>query len=124
MYNLALNVCRVLTKGRFQRIERSKKYLTHDENGGMSCFQHRSIYFVDTRGVVLRINDEVLIRNCPPISARKRFALDQVLRSPETQHEFMHRDVVTNSQPPARWKETGEVSPRHTVLTRPRLRVP
>jgi len=30
---------RVLTKGYLQRIERSKKYLTHDENGGASYFQ-------------------------------------------------------------------------------------
>ena len=50
----------------------------------------------DTCGVVLRVKDEVLIRNCPPISARKRFTLDQVLRSPETQHELMHKN---SSQP-------------------------
>lgn len=47
---------------------------------------------------VLRIDDEVVIRNCPPVSARKRFILDQILRSPETQHELMHKNVATNSQ--------------------------
>ena len=35
----------------------------------------------------LRINDTVLIRNCPPISARKRFTLETVLKSPETEHD-------------------------------------
>jgi len=70
----------VIHKQTGKRIERSKKYLTHDENGG------------------LRINDQVLIRNCPPISARKRFTLDQVLRSPETQHELMHKNATTDSQ--------------------------
>jgi len=71
----------VIHKQTGKRIERSKKYLTHDENG------------------VLRIDDEVLIRNCPPISARKRFTLDQVFRSPETQHELMHKNTSTNPQP-------------------------
>ena len=68
-----------------QRIERSKKYLTHDENDGVSF---------------LRNDDQVLIRNCPPISARKRFTLDQVLRSPETQHELMHKNAAANSPGP------------------------
>lgn len=35
-----LPVCCVLTKGHFQRIERSKKYLTHDENGGVLHFRY------------------------------------------------------------------------------------
>ena len=47
---------------------------------------------------VLRIDDEVSIRNCPPVSARKRFILDQILRSPETQHELMHKNAAANSQ--------------------------
>jgi len=67
----------VLHKQTGKRIERSKKYLTHDQNN------------------ILRINDEVLIRNCPPVSARKRFTLDQILRSPETQHELTHKDAAT-----------------------------
>jgi len=71
----------VIHKQTGKRIERSKKYLIHDEND------------------VLRINDEVVIRNCPPISARKRFTLDQVLRSPETQHELMHQNAAASSRP-------------------------
>ncbi|KAG8927557.1 hypothetical protein FRC02_008065 [Tulasnella sp. 418] len=46
-------------------IERSKKYLTHDPEE------------------VLRINDKVLIRNCPPVSARKRFKLEKIVSRPK-----------------------------------------
>ncbi|CDO76148.1 hypothetical protein BN946_scf185027.g11 [Trametes cinnabarina] len=55
-----------------KRLERSKKYLTHDESN------------------MLRMNDTVLIRNCPPISARKRFTVDKVLKSPEREREELH----------------------------------
>ncbi|TBU24219.1 nucleic acid-binding protein [Dichomitus squalens] len=55
-----------------KRLERSKKYLTHDETSQ------------------LRLNDTVLIRNCPPISARKRFTLEKVLKSPERAREELH----------------------------------
>jgi len=44
-----------------KRIIRSKKYLTHDPQN------------------VLKLDDRVLIKNVPPISARKRFALEKVL---------------------------------------------
>jgi len=71
----------VIHKQTGKRIERSKKYLVHDENAA------------------LRIDDQVSIRNCPPISARKRFTLDQILRSPETQHELLHKNAAANSQP-------------------------
>ncbi|KIY50585.1 nucleic acid-binding protein [Fistulina hepatica ATCC 64428] len=50
-----------------KRLEFRKKYLTHDENN------------------VLLKDDHVIIRNCPPISARKRFKLENILRSPETE---------------------------------------
>jgi hypothetical protein len=73
--------------------------LTHDGNHRASFFQPCPEPPSDTLGAVLRINDEVLIRNCPPISARKRFTLDQILRSPETQHELMHKNAAANSQP-------------------------
>ncbi|KIP02245.1 hypothetical protein PHLGIDRAFT_112259 [Phlebiopsis gigantea 11061_1 CR5-6] len=53
-------------------LERSKKYLTHDENNK------------------LRINDTVTIRNCPPISARKRFTLEKIVKSPETERDLRH----------------------------------
>ncbi|KAI0325979.1 nucleic acid-binding protein [Cubamyces sp. BRFM 1775] len=55
-----------------KRLERSKKYLTHDEQNN------------------LRMHDTVLIRNCPPISARKRFTLEKVLKSPEREREDLH----------------------------------
>ncbi|KAI0698643.1 hypothetical protein C8Q76DRAFT_589335, partial [Earliella scabrosa] len=55
-----------------KRLERSKKYLTHDESNQ------------------LRPSDTVLIRNCPPISARKRFTLEKVLKSPEREREALH----------------------------------
>ncbi|KIK96017.1 hypothetical protein PAXRUDRAFT_826443 [Paxillus rubicundulus Ve08.2h10] len=58
-----------------KRIERTTKILTHDENNA------------------LRLHDNVLIRNCPPISARKRFTLEKILRSPETQRELAHTTV-------------------------------
>ncbi|KAJ8591495.1 nucleic acid-binding protein [Rhizopogon salebrosus TDB-379] len=59
-----------------KRIERSKKILTHDEHN------------------VLRLNDTALIRNCPPISARKRFKLEKVLKSPETERDLAHMQVA------------------------------
>jgi ribosomal protein S17 len=53
-----------------KQIERSKKYLVHDEHN------------------VLRQHDIVVIRNCPPISAMKRFKLEKILKSPETEHDL------------------------------------
>lgn len=38
----------------------------------------------------LRINDTVTIRNCPPISARKRFTLEKIVKSPETERDLRH----------------------------------
>ncbi|KAM6498403.1 hypothetical protein JOM56_006351 [Amanita muscaria] len=48
-----------------KRIERSKKFLVHDEKNE------------------LRKDDIVTIRNCPPISALKRFKLENIIKSPE-----------------------------------------
>lgn len=31
------------------------------------------------------MEDTVIIRNCPPVSARKRFALETIIKSPETE---------------------------------------
>ena len=36
------------------------------------------------------MQDTVLIRNCPPISARKRFTLEKVIKSPERDREALH----------------------------------
>lgn len=50
--------------------------------------------------VELRLNDKVTIRNCPPISARKRFKLEKVLYSPETERDMAHavpvKEMVTS----------------------------
>ncbi|KAH8091736.1 nucleic acid-binding protein [Cristinia sonorae] len=59
-----------------KRMQRSKKFLVHDEKDQ------------------LRINDSVVIRNCPPISARKRFTLEHILRSPETEHDELLRRLA------------------------------
>ncbi|KAL1747539.1 hypothetical protein HDZ31DRAFT_31692 [Schizophyllum fasciatum] len=48
-------------------VVKKKKLLTHDEQN------------------VLQKDDEVLIRNCRPLSARKRFTLEKIVRSPETE---------------------------------------
>ena len=44
--------------------------------------------------IVLRVDDSVLIRNCPPVSARKRFTLEKVVRSPETERDLAHATAV------------------------------
>jgi len=65
-----------------KRISRSKKYLVHDE------------------GNKLRVDDSVLIRNCPPVSARKRFTLEKVLRSPETERDLLARTAAVETPAP------------------------
>ncbi|KAG9087410.1 hypothetical protein FS749_002932 [Ceratobasidium sp. UAMH 11750] len=47
-----------------KRIARSKKYLTHDPKDQ------------------LKEGDKCVIRNCPPVSARKRFTLGSIIPSP------------------------------------------
>ncbi|KAL1661491.1 hypothetical protein EV122DRAFT_266443 [Schizophyllum commune] len=51
-------------------VVKKKKLLTHDENN------------------VLQKDDEVIIRNCRPLSARKRFTLEKVVKSPETESKI------------------------------------
>ncbi|PPQ62969.1 hypothetical protein CVT24_006075 [Panaeolus cyanescens] len=64
-----------------KRIERSKKYLVHDENN------------------VLRQHDQVVIRNCPPKSALKRFTLEKILKSPETERESARARRIQEASP-------------------------
>jgi len=73
----------ILHKITGKRIERSKKYLVHDELNQ------------------LRHEDTVLIRNCPPVSARKRFKLEKVIQSPEMEREAARaqRSVEAQQQP-------------------------
>ncbi|CAA7259941.1 unnamed protein product [Cyclocybe aegerita] len=63
-----------------KQIERSKKYLVHDEQNQ------------------LRTEDIVTIRNCPPVSARKRFKLEKILKSPETEREIARTRRMQASQ--------------------------
>ncbi|KAF9480084.1 nucleic acid-binding protein [Pholiota conissans] len=72
-----------------KRIERSRKFLVHDENNQ------------------LRQDDLVTIRNCRPISAMKKFKLERILKSPETEREIAraHRHEAmaqSTSQPTGR----------------------
>ncbi|KAH8998042.1 hypothetical protein EDB92DRAFT_1837568 [Lactarius akahatsu] len=62
----------VIDKRTGKRISQDKKFLVHDERNQ------------------LRAEDSVLIRNCPPISARKRFTLEKIVRSPETERALAH----------------------------------
>ena len=38
----------------------------------------------------LRIDNTVLVQHCPPISAGKRFTLEKILKSQETERDKMH----------------------------------
>ncbi|KAG6851213.1 hypothetical protein H0H93_015223 [Arthromyces matolae] len=60
-----------------KRIERSKKYLVHDEKNQ------------------LRKDDSVVIRNCPPKSALKRFELRTVLKSPSRERELARSQMTS-----------------------------
>ncbi|KAK2461668.1 hypothetical protein APHAL10511_006131 [Amanita phalloides] len=59
-----------------KRIERTKKYLVHDESNE------------------LRKDDLVIIRNCPPVSALKRFKLEKTLKSPERERELLRERLA------------------------------
>jgi len=62
------------------------------------CYRHRAStplsHFFFFTFIELRVDDSVLIRNCPPVSARKRFTLDKVVRSPETERDIAHAAAV------------------------------
>jgi len=71
-----VTVSRILVHNRTgKRLERSKKYLIHDESNQ------------------LLQGDTVIIRNCPPISARKRFTLEKIVKSPETERLKLHENM-------------------------------
>lgn len=60
--------------------------MTHDENNGVSNASifynlYRRIWLI-LRSTVLHLDDTVIIRHTSPISARKRFVLEKILRSP------------------------------------------
>lgn len=57
------------------------------------------------------MEDEVMIRNCPPISARKRFKLEKVLRSPEGDRDALHAQQAEEARvAAAASSETGSSS--------------
>ncbi|KDR85320.1 hypothetical protein GALMADRAFT_234124 [Galerina marginata CBS 339.88] len=66
-----------------KRIERSKKYLIHDEHNK------------------LREDDLVVIRNCPPVSRMKRFTLETILKSPETDRDLARAHKAQETRSPA-----------------------
>ncbi|KAL0565405.1 hypothetical protein V5O48_016620 [Marasmius crinis-equi] len=63
-----------------KRLERSKKYLTHDPENK------------------LQKDDLVIIRNCPPVSARKRFKLEQIIKSPETERKKLREQRAAEAE--------------------------
>ncbi|KAJ6509418.1 nucleic acid-binding protein [Mycena vitilis] len=65
-----------------KRMERSKKYLTHDEENK------------------LRKDDIVVIRNCPPVSKLKRFKLETILQSPERERELQRAQAQMHAPQP------------------------
>ncbi|TFY71769.1 hypothetical protein EVG20_g1227 [Dentipellis fragilis] len=69
----------VVHKQTGKRLIRSKKFLVHDEMNQ------------------LRMEDSVLIQNCPPISARKRFTLRKVTSSPEAEREEAHARLAAEA---------------------------
>lgn len=40
----------------------------------------------------------MLIRNCPPLSARKRFRLEKIIKSPETEWQQAHGEVAAGGR--------------------------
>ncbi|KZP10512.1 hypothetical protein FIBSPDRAFT_758178 [Athelia psychrophila] len=66
----------VIHKRTGKRIERSTKILTHDEHNGMS------LSFLFGKPWQLQLDDTVFIRHTAPISARKRFTLERIIKSP------------------------------------------
>ncbi|KAH9911855.1 uncharacterized protein B0H18DRAFT_961574 [Fomitopsis serialis] len=88
-----------------KRLEKTKKYLTHDENNRLTAVPYPE----------LRHGDLVLIRNCPPISARKRFALERIIQSPEREREKAHSMQGIKSEA----ARTPEPTPTAETQSRP-----
>jgi hypothetical protein len=55
------------------------------------CITNFSLFFCF---VELRMEDSVMIRNCPPVSALKRFTLEKIMRSPATERDIAHAMAV------------------------------
>ncbi|KAH7102486.1 hypothetical protein BKA62DRAFT_699694 [Auriculariales sp. MPI-PUGE-AT-0066] len=81
-----------------KRIKRSNNFLVHDEADA------------------LRVDDVVLIRNCPPISKQKKFTLERVLKSPESQLEARRAAEALQAE------LEGGVAPPSTLFARQQTR--
>ena len=79
---------------------------THDENDGVSYSQ------LPSGSSVYNLPDErqVLIRNCPPPPARKRFTPGQIPSIPETRHELMSNSTACKPQSHLQIKIDGRSS--------------
>ena len=94
-----------------QRIERSKKYLVHDAEDGATLTLPYCATAQKNSFIALKMGDTVLIRNCPPVSARKRFKLETIIKSPETEWEQAH--ACTNA---GSIGDGGEAQDQGTIL--------
>ena len=82
LYTCIIPNCTYIT---IQLIAKRKKFLVHDESNSMCTFS--SVIRLSGRNAHVNYpelleDDQVVIRNCPPVSARKRFTLERVLASP------------------------------------------
>ncbi|KAJ7275163.1 hypothetical protein B0H12DRAFT_1066110 [Mycena haematopus] len=80
-----------------KRLERSKKYLTHDKDNSL---------FSRNPPVELRKDDIVVIRNCPPVSKLKRFRLETILHSPEEERK-LQANALTDAHEPQQKEATS-----------------
>ena len=58
----------------------------------------------------------MLIRNCPPISARKRFRLEKIIKSPETEWQKAHGNVNASGDGEGELRSTPDVPEMGGVL--------
>jgi hypothetical protein len=64
-----------------------------------------SLSVSDTRCAEVLQGDTVVIRNCPPISARKRFRVETIVSSPEHDARARHEKLAAEAE--AKEAETG-----------------
>ena len=100
LYTCIIPNCTYIT---IQLIAKRKKFLVHDESNSMCTFS--SVIRLSGRNAhvgypELLEDDQVVIRNCPPVSARKRFTLERVLKSPETAHDELLARLAAEGKHP------------------------
>ncbi|EKM83584.1 hypothetical protein AGABI1DRAFT_31492 [Agaricus bisporus var. burnettii JB137-S8] len=72
-----------------KRIQRSRKFLVHDEQNK------------------LRQDDLITIQNCPPVSAKKRFTLKHILKSPFAERELSRARFAEGNATPSTSASSG-----------------